>query len=194
MRFQAIFDKLVSDDDFICELLLKIPKRNKRTEKSIAESITKLAYICYLLGNESCAKKIVDLVGSVSFENDYDYWTWVEFSLSLKAYLCKSECSDSIKVINDAVNFGEGLPKKIKLNVHNRFMEGVGVVLDCDCNDVSPIDEFDFRLIYFMKLVKLSVLGGKLSNNDLNSEISFNIKRMKELLSTIRLTDIEPFH
>ncbi len=195
MRIKEVYDSLLSDGSGLQGYLKKIPHKNKRTEKAQVESLTKLAYVFFLKDEGELCEKIIDLLSCVPFENDYDYWTWLEFSLSLRAYLNHSgeKGIESLDKINSALNYGDGLPKKIRLNVHARFLSGEGVVLELTEN-CSQSDEFDIRLVYLMKAIKLFILNGNLSGTDLKLSIESNIKRLRDLLDNMDFFSTTPFH
>ena len=203
MKFKNIFDALQEEDKDLASWVRLIPKGNVNTDAKIVESLTKLAFILYIEDKVLEAKAITDKLSSIPFFNDYDYWTWIEFAISLKALIAKNEgqnqiFDESLEKINSALNHGEGLVKKVRLNVHQRFMAGEGVNIDelKNYNNLSLADDFDYRLIYLMKLIKIKVLGGspEYPVSKALDEMVQNISAMKELLKDVSLNNVEPFH
>lgn len=203
MKFEAIVDELKKETKDLEYWVNLIPKINLITDKKIVESLTKLAFILYIEDKFLEAKAITDKLSSIPFFNDYDYWTWIEFAISLKALIAKNEgqnqiFDESLEKINSALNHGEGLVKKVRLNVHQRFMAGEGVNIDelKNYNNLSLADDFDYRLIYLMKLIKIKVLGGspEYPVSKALDEMVQNISAMKELLKDVSLNNVEPFH
>lgn len=203
MKFEAIVDELKKETKDLEYWVNLIPKINLITDKKIVESLTKLAFILYIEDKVLEAKAITDKLSNIPFFNDYDYWTWIEFAISLKALIAKNEgqnqiFDESLEKINSALNHGEGLVKKVRLNVHQRFMAGEGVNIDelKNHNNLSLADDFDHRLIYLMKLIKIKVLGGSSEYpvSKALDEMIKNISAMKELLKDVSLNNVEPFH
>ncbi len=203
MKFKNIFDALQEEDKDLASWVRLIPKGNVNTDAKIVESLTKLAFILYIEDKVLEAKAITDKLSNIPFFNDYDYWIWIEFAISLKALIAKNEgqnqiFDESLEMINSALNHGEGLVKKVRLNVHQRFMAGEGVNIDelKNHNNLSLADDFDYKLIYLMKLVKIKVLGGSSEypvSKALDDMVK-NISAMKELLKDVSLNNVEPFH
>ncbi len=96
------------------------------------------------------------------------------------------------------MNYGEGLQKKIKNNVHNRFMAAEGIELVnfvTTQENVNIYEEFNHRLIYLMKLIKLEILGA--SNEypveKVRKNIGNNVKAMQKLISSNDLDGVQSF-
>ena len=184
-------DELIEGNSFLNECMENIPLKNRKTKKLELESLAKLSYILYLYGDSNNAMLILDELYELPFENDYDYWTWIEYSIALRALISKNNMdvdrfNDCIDRILSVINFGEGLQKKIRLKVHSRFMSGEGVELDkCffQLDKENVTDLFDFRLVYAMKLVKLMILGGseKFPESLIVDSLEGNIIEMKSL-------------
>ena len=205
MKFNCILDDLSSENASLKFNIDHITYGNKKTDKAIVESLTKLAYILYVLDDMKNAMVVVDKLASITFENDYDYWTWIEYAISLRAELAQLEgdsrkFNDSITKINDVLDSGEGLHKRIRNNVHNRFMAGDGIELDesvLSGKNECVTDIFDFRLIYLMKLIKVKVLGGSIEYpfQLATKNIEFDVQEMKSLLVNVvdLVKEVRPF-
>jgi len=137
----------------------------------------------------------------IDFDNNYDYWTWIELALCLRAETAlinknSVKREKSINLIVDALNSGEGLHKKVKYNIHLRFMSGEGVEWGNDESDDDSFYLFERNLIYLMKLYKLKAFGG--SSDYPLEKIDHNITNTRLYLKP--LIDIEgiyffsPFH
>lgn len=168
MKFITILDELANESTSLKHKLDSIPPKNKKTDKAIIESLTKLAFILYVIEDMKNAVLVTDKLATISFGNDYDYWTWIEYAVSLRAELAEidgqfNKINNSVEIIKNALNAGEGLHKKIRNNVHSRFMSGENVELDesvISGENKNITDVFDLRLVYLMKLVKIKILGG----------------------------------
>lgn len=205
MKFIKILDELSSENSEIKFNIQHISYKKKRNDKDVIESLTKIAYIFYVLDDIRNAELVSNKLASIPFENDYDYWTWIEYAISLRAELAQldgdsKKFNNSIAKINDALDTGEGLHKKIRNNVYNRFMTGDGIELDesvLSGKNENLIDIFDFRLIFLMKLIKVKVLGGSVEYPfQLAVEnIDIDIKEMKTLLVDVDdiFKEIRPF-
>lgn len=202
MKFGNIVVALKEDDKGLASWRRLIPRGNLNTDKKIVESLTKLAFILYIDDKVLESKSITDKLSKIPFFNDYDYWTWIEFAISLNALIAKDEgknqiFDESLGKINSALNYGEGLIKKVKLSVHQRFMAGEGINID-ELNshgNLSLADEFDCRLIYLMRLVKIKVLGGspEYPISKVLDDMAMNISEIKAVFKEVSLSDVEPF-
>jgi hypothetical protein len=151
----------------------------------------------------SNALLLTEKLSKISFNNDCDYWTWIEFAVALRAKISEimsddKRMNDSLRIISEALDYGEGLQKKIRNNVHNRFMAGEGVELDSLTTakkNKNMHEEFNCRLIYLMKLIKLDVLGGseEYSVEKARENIDNNVKRMLRLIQDNALDGVQPF-
>lgn len=96
------------------------------------------------------------------------------------------------------MNYGEGFQKKIKNNVHNRFMAGEGVELDklvSSQENINIYEEFNHRLIYLMKLIKLEILGAsdEYPVEKATENIGNNVKALQKIISSNALDGVQPF-
>lgn len=65
----------------------KILKKHKKTQAGYLESLSHLAYLLYLDGQEETANELLDRIIQVPFEGNHNTWTFVDSSLVLLAYL-----------------------------------------------------------------------------------------------------------
>lgn len=206
MIFLKFIDKSIEENNLLNKYIENIPLKNRETKKMELESLTKLSYILYFYGDSNNAMLILDELYKLKFENDYDYWTWIEYSIALRALISKNNMdiggfNNCVDKILSVVNFGEGLQKTIRLKVHSRFMSGEGVELDksyFQLNKEDVTDLFDFRLIYGMKLVKIMILGGseKYPESLTIKNLEENIIEMKRLTNdwNVIFKKIRPFN
>ena len=105
----------------------KILKKNKKTQVSYLESLNHLAYLLYLDGQEEMAKVLLDRIIKVSFEGNYNTWTFVDSSLVLLAYLEREKENQVLvykKLLLSPLEQGEKSTQKIRRRVHQRFLNG----------------------------------------------------------------------
>lgn len=190
MNVKNILINLSSHNEKLKKMIINLPTNSTKTEKKTLETLTKLAFFAYTNDDIDTSMEICDELSKIKFNNDYDYWTWIEYSLALRAELAikkqlVSKEQESIKKIKEALNSGEGLHKKIRLNVHDRFMNGEGVTFDEIGKNITPPIELSYRLIYLMKLIKIKVLGGSsfFTAEKLTLEVKNNLDRIRELLT-----------
>ncbi|MGD8164529.1 DUF6707 family protein [Pantoea sp. FN0307] len=187
MNLFYMLEKLREESKGIENCLKVIPTKNIKTEKAIVESLTKLAYFLFVNDENNDVILICDELSKIEFKNDYDYWTWVEYALALRAEISEQNGNkikqvESVRLIEDALISGEGLPKKIRGNVHKRFMDGEGVAL----NSNEEEEGLDARLIYLMRLIKLKSLGGSEKYTLVKASVNIieNKKIMKGMFET----------
>ncbi|MDO6410122.1 DUF6707 family protein [Pantoea phytobeneficialis] len=203
MKFDNIITELSEKTSSLKSKIESIPAKNLKTGKMVLESLSKLAFIQYVNDEFDDAEIISEKLSSIGFDNDYDYWTWIEFSISLRAQLAllkqdDEKYNDSVLKIKSVLDSGEGMLKKIRNNVHNRFMAGEGVELAESVASGENKDlaiSFDLRLVYLMKLIKIKVLGGspEYSINKVERDIEDNLSSMRGLLNKSSISKVKPF-
>ncbi|KJV44120.1 hypothetical protein VH86_24175 [Pantoea sp. BL1] len=203
MKFENIITELSEKTSSLKSKIESIPAKNLKTGKMVLESLSKLAFIQYVNDDFDDAEIISEKLSSIGFDNDYDYWTWIEFSISLRAQLAllkqdDEKFTDSILKIKSVLDSGEGMPKKIRNNVHNRFMAGEGVELAESVASGENKDlaiSFDSRLVYLMKLIKIKVLGGspEYSIDKVERDIEDNLSSMRGVLDKLSISKVKPF-
>jgi len=203
MKCSQILRDLSKENEDLKKIISKIHSKFTVSDKGVLEGLCKISYILYIIRDVENALLITERLSLIPFNNDYDYWTWIEFAISLRAEIsnqigCNEKGRASLDIIKAALNRGEGIEKKIKINVHNRFMAGEGVVLDESITDGTRQDiynEFNHRLIYLMKLIKLNVLGAsaEYSREKALANINSNVQRMLVLVQENALDGAQPF-
>jgi len=203
MKCSQILRDLSKENEDLKKIISKIHSRFTVSNKGVLEGLCKISYILYIIRDFENSLLITERLSLIPFNNDYDYWIWIEFAISLRAEISNQigyneKGRDSLDIIKAALNSGEGIEKKIKINVHNRFMAGEGVVLDESITDGTRQDiynEFNHRLIYLMKLIKLNVLGAsaEYSREKTLSNIKSNVQRMLVLVQENALDGAQPF-
>lgn len=190
MNVKNTLINLSSHNEKLKKMITSLPTKSTKTEKKTIETLTKVAFFAYANDDIDTSMEICNELSKIKFNNDYDYWTWIEYSLALRGELAikkrlESKEKESIGKIKEVLNSGEGLHKKIRLNVHDRFMNGEGVTLDEIEKNTPPPIEFSYRLIYLMKLIKIKTLGGSsfFTAEKLTLEIKQNLEKMRELLT-----------
>lgn len=203
MKYSVILNELSNENEKLKQAINNVQSKFVKTDKAILESLTRISFILYVENDLSNALLLTEKLSKISFNNDYDYWTWIEFAVALRAKISEimsddKRMNDSLRIISEALDYGEGLQKKIKNNVHNRFMAGEGVELDSLTTakkNKNMHEEFNCRLIYLMKLIKLDVLGGseEYSVEKARENIDNNVKRMLQLIQDNALDGVQPF-
>lgn len=203
MKFDNIITELSEKTSSLKSKIESIPAKNLKTGKMVLESLSKLAFIQYVNDEFDDAEIISEKLSSIGFDNDYDYWTWIEFSISLRAQLAllkqdDEKYNDSVLKIKSVLDSGEGMLKKIRNNVHNRFMAGEGVELAESVASGENKDfaiSFDLRLVYLMKLIKIKILGGspEYSIDKVERDIEDNLSSMRGLLNKSSISKVKPF-
>ena len=165
MKYDLLVKQLTKDSSSLADMIKHISSKYLKSDVKIVESLTKLAYINFLIGEKRNCEFITEKLSLIDFNNDYDYWIWIEFALCLRVELSliKGDIikyENSIDLIKKPLSSGEGLEKKIRNNVHIRFMSGEGVELDLDYRKEDLFIMFERTLIYLMKLLKLKAFGG----------------------------------
>lgn len=199
-RSIEIVELLSKESDSLSDILNKVPRKNIKNKKLMLESIVRVAYILNILGSYKDAELVTDFLSNIKFENNYDYWTWLEFSLALRAELAFNvgdinKSVESVDIMSEALHSGEGLQKMIRINVHSRFMDGEMLELKSVGEETNYSFMFDHNIINLMRLVKMKVLGGsdKFNIDLLESEIKKETSQLLSILNEIGVNSILPF-
>ncbi|NWB85932.1 MULTISPECIES: DUF6707 family protein [Pseudomonas] len=203
MKLTDVLEILSQGDSPVATYLEKIPSKFTKSSKLRLEAFSKLAYVLYVTKEKEQAKFIVDRLAEVPFENNYDYWEWVESALVLKGLLAKesnetSAYDSALASVLEAMNSGSELQVKVKLSVHNRFLEGE--TLDDEkirfyADKGDAIAECNERIILLITLLKLKFFDTEASYpvEKIEHEITEQTDRINSLISTVGLFKITPF-
>ncbi|MEB6858556.1 hypothetical protein NA898_15930 [Proteus cibi] len=147
MNLNSLITKLNEDDNYVNLL----SRSEKKTKKSYLENIVKMTYKLYFKNNEKY-KKLLNLLCDVDFENDYNYWTWIEYALLLKIYDNEIKGNDNsiyIEKINYAINSGSELEIHVKKNIIERINLSS---FEYSSNKIKDIDTLIENLIRLLKI------------------------------------------
>ncbi|EOC1280696.1 hypothetical protein ACI1BE_004040 [Cronobacter turicensis] len=199
MSLKNILSELSEESVAIKNAISLLPSKSIKTDKAIVETLTKLACFFFIDEKEQEAMAVCDQLANIKFNNDYDYWTWVEYALCLRIEL-SSRLGDpekkkiSINIIKQALDSGEGLVKKIRNQVHERFMNGEEFGID-EVESKDSDAEFEARMIYLMKLLKAKAFGGSEFFNPhfVDAEIKNILKILQAMLIDADKNQLVPF-
>jgi len=188
MKLKSMLDNLSQKNEIIKNAISLLPSKSIKTDKAIVETLAKLAYYFYIDSKEQEAMIVCNQLANINFNNDYDYWTWIEYALCLRVEL-SSKVGDSekeqnsVSLMKEALDSGAVIVRKIKNQVHERFMNGEGINVD-EAGNMEPDTEFEYRMIYVMKLLKIKAFGGSefFSSNFIDAEVTKNIQLMRSIL------------
>ncbi|WP_099074715.1 DUF6707 family protein [Proteus alimentorum] len=147
MNLNSLIKKLNEDNNYV-KLL---SQSEKKTKKSYLENIVKMTYKLYFKDNEKY-KNLLNLLCDVDFENDYNYWTWIEYALLLKIYDSEIKGDDNsiyIEKINYAINSGSELEVHVRQNVIERIKSS-----SFEYNQ-NKIEDIDISIENLMRLLKI---------------------------------------
>ncbi len=147
MNLNSLIKKLNEDNNYV-KLL---SQSEKKAKKSYLENIVKMTYKLYFKDNEKY-KNLLKLLCDVDFENDYNYWTWIEYALLLKIYDNEIKGDDNsiyIEKINYAINSGSELEVHVRQNVIERIKSS-----SFEYNQ-NKIEDIDISIENLMRLLKI---------------------------------------
>ncbi|ELY2857123.1 hypothetical protein SMC92_004258 [Cronobacter dublinensis] len=199
MKLKSMLDNFSQKNEIIKNAISLLPSKSIKTDKAIVETLAKLAYYFYIDSKVQEAMIVCDQLANINFNNDYDYWTWIEYALCLRVEL-SSKVGDSekeqnsVSLMKEALDSGAVIVRKIKSQVHERFMNGEGVNVD-EAGNMEPDTEFEYRMIYVMKLLKIKAFGGSefFNSNFIDAEVTKNIQLMRSILRAKNNNQIAPF-
>ncbi|ELQ5997508.1 DUF6707 family protein [Cronobacter dublinensis] len=199
MKLKSMLDDLSQKNEIIKNSISLLPSKSIKTDKAIVETLAKLAYYFYIDSKEQEAMIVCDQLANINFNNDYDYWTWIEYALCLRVELSSKfgdseKEQNSVSLMKEALDSGAAIVRKIKSQVHERFMNGEGVNVD-EAGNMEPDTEFEYRMIYVMKLLKIKAFGGSefFNSNFIDAEVTKNIQLMRSILRAKNNNQIAPF-
>ncbi|EKK4083657.1 hypothetical protein PNF79_004378 [Cronobacter dublinensis] len=199
MKLKSMLDNLSQKNEIIKNAISLLPSKSIKTDKAIVETLAKLAYYFYIDSKEQEAMIVCDQLANINFNNDYDYWTWIEYALCLRVELSSKfgdseKEQNSVSLMKEALDSGAVIVRKIKSQVHERFMNGEGVNVD-EAGNMEPDTEFEYRMIYVMKLLKIKAFGGSefFNSNFTDAEVTKNIQLMRSILRAKNNNQIAPF-
>ncbi|MEE3664876.1 DUF6707 family protein [Brenneria sp. g21c3] len=181
----------------------KIPKKNKKTEIIFLESLTRLAYSLYILKNNPLTNELLDILTKIPFNDDFDYWTWIEYALSLKSRMARekeelTESSEAIRKIIMATETGSELEISIKRRVFQRMLNGENIFLDGLHDAIDSKDkamEYNERILYLMEIIKIDEIKKETEKpkKQGSTEIEKQILTCKGIIDLIGIEKTMPF-
>lgn len=199
MKLSEIVEQLEKHPDLHL-YLDKILKKNKKTQASYLESLNHLAYLLYLDGQEEMAKKLLDKIIQVPFEENYNTWTFVASSLVLLAYLereAENKVFDYKKILLSPLEQGEESTQKIRRRVHQRFLNGESLEQKiAKIKQASSSEsEMERRLLYLTDLLKihLFITESTCEETDIQAKIEENMELLKKYIKEYEIYSLFPF-
>lgn len=199
MKLTDLFERVENHPDFK-PYVDKIIKKNKKTHSAYLESLTHLAYLLYLNGQEELSRKLLEIMIQVSFEGDYESWTFIDSSLVLLAYMERNTedlLSNYKNILLNPLNQGDELTKKIKKRVHQRFLNGdtLNQKLAKIEQSSSMQSELEYRLLYLTDLLRLYlfIAESPFDKTDVQAKIEENMEMLKKSIKKQGIHSFFPF-
>lgn len=191
-----------SDNHLITSALSKFSENYNENDATSLEALVRIAYIFYLTNDINSAKLICSEISNISFKGNFNYWTWIEMAIVLLMRINREGNTEPTNKLKDVVlavlNAGNDLQNKVNTNNFNRVM--AGQTLDFSKIQSAIIErdrpsELDYRLTYFMKLVKIREMGASenFSIAEADSQIEENKLEITTILKEIDLSKVLPF-
>ena len=178
----------------------KFLKKNKKTRASYLESLNHLAYLLYLDGQEEMAKELLDRIVQITFEGNYNTWTFVDGSLVLLAYLEREAENQVIvykKLLLSPLEQGEESTQKIRRRVHQRFLNGDSLEQKlAKIEQASSTEsEMERRLLYLTDLLKIYLFIDEATceETDIQAKIKENMEILKKYIKEHEIFSLFPF-
>lgn len=204
MQLQEVCTRIEKNTE-LHSYIEQIPAKYKKTQKAYLAALVKLSYLLYITQNDQKpqVKKVLEELSQIPFEENYDYWTWVEHAVVLQARIAREEeqqavYEQSMQLIEDALNTGEEAVVKIKHNVQDRFVKGETLstqTIDAAIKKNDLLMECEQRILYVMKLFKIKELGVQPPYTDekVEQESIEYMKRINEIVEQVGIEKVEPF-
>lgn len=162
--------------------------KNDLNDPETLKNLMMATYSYYFIGDLNSMEQIFDLLPQMKFDGDYNKWTWVEGIILLKLFIDDFKNEKLKDKILDTLNYGndESLIKIKNKAFHRRLL---GQLLNKNKveeaenkNDenliVASIIPYLKELFFIKSFKELE----KSENDNLKSEISENIIKVKEFL------------
>ncbi|MGC6368572.1 DUF6707 family protein [Pseudomonas sp. K2I15] len=135
MLITEALDSFSSASGQLADYLAKVPAKYSKTNKLRIESLTRLAYLLYVINEKDLAGQITEPLSRIPFENNYDYWVWIEAALVLNGTLAKEQGNTAVYEqaltrVLEALSSGNELQITVKRNTHERFIKGETLSLE----------------------------------------------------------------
>lgn len=199
MNVKELIEEVENDVELV-SYLNRIPKKNKKTRASYLESLNHLAYLLYLDGQEEMAKELLDRIVQITFEGNYNTWTFVDGSLVLLAYLEREAENQVIvykKLLLSPLEQGEESTQKIRRRVHQRFLNGDSLEQKLAKIEQapSPESEMERRLLYLTDLLKIHLFidESTCEETDIQAKIKENMEILKKYIKEHEIYSLFPF-
>ena len=178
----------------------KFLKKNKKTRASYLESLNHLAYLLYLDGQEEMAKELLDRIVQITFEGNYNTWTFVDGSLVLLAYLEREKENQVLvykKLLLSPLEQGEESTQNIRRRVHQRFLNGDSLEQKlAKIEQASSTEsEMERRLLYLTDLLKIHLFidESTCEETDIQAKIKENMEILKKYIKEHEIYSLFPF-
>jgi hypothetical protein len=155
------------------------------------ESLCDFAYWLYIDGSESDALDVCECVVTRDFDHNFDTWTWIEFTLALRARLTARVGDASardffVAQVTEAVQSGDDRQVQLKRKVHSRLLAGSQLRFDkiqVAIDDKDHRSELDWRMVLLKDQIKLEQLGGSeaMPADEITAAIDSNCRAIHEL-------------
>ena len=192
--------ELVENHPELHPYLVKILKKNKKTQAVYLESLNHLAYLLYLDGHEEMAKELLDRLIQAPFEGNFNTWTFIDSSLVLLAYLEREKENQVFvykKLLLSPLEQGEESTQKIRRRVHQRFLNGDSLEQKLAKIEKapSPESEMERRLLYLADLLKihLFIAESTCEETDIQTKIEENMEILKKYIKEHEIYSLFPF-
>lgn len=178
----------------------KILKKHKKTQAGYLESMSHLAYLLYLDGQEETANELLDRIIKVPFEGNHNTWTFVDSSLVLLAYLEREKENQVLvykKLLLSPLEQGEESTQKIRRRVHQRFLNGDSLEQKLEKIEqaLSLESEMERRLLYLADLLKIHLFidESTCEETDIQTKIEENMEILKKYIKEHEIYSLFPF-
>lgn len=199
MNIDDVLSSLTFSEKTLTQHIDNIPKKHRKSAKSLIEASVRIAYILFSIADSRRARMIVEPISKIQFSNSYDYWTWIEAALVLQGHIAKAAGEEAIyqqalDTVNLALQTGTELQVNVKNNVHRRFLEGQTL----DAGFLDEADKrvaFEMRVNYLMTLLKIRFFGGSetWSVTRLDTEIHNVTLEISNTVTEVGFNNLPPF-
>lgn len=196
MRVKDLLEELEKDEK-LSGLLSPVPKKYRKTQSDLLFVWNRLAYFHFLADDIPLASYLADQLIRLDFRGDYRYWTPVEYSALLLAYLDQDKAEEVMKRILAAQNEGSEDIVFGKKKVHRRFLQGVHLAkleAEVDAAKTEAL-QMNKRLILLFHLLYLRLFADEavLSAELINQKTAANCALLSSYIKKEGMNQLYPF-
>lgn len=166
-----------------------LAKNFKPTVADSLERTKNLAYQLYVLDKPGLCLQVCQLLNDLTFDRNYNIWTWVELTLALEWKLQTqngqvAQAQKCAATIRSTYELGDAIERAQKAKALEYQVNG-GLLYDVQITKAEQADDFtserSYRMIQLGALVYIQALGGSITLpvQELERQLTFQLSKLR---------------